>query len=147
MSRGWSCGKARPNVRRMLILLAVVLQLTVHPRQNVPIVEVKVNGQVARFIVDTGSARTLVAQELVQAIVPARSIFRNDAGIEVSGRYFEVDLDLGGRRWPKRVVGAIDMTRIREVFGKDIRGILGQDVLREFGVVTMDYRAGRLTLE
>ena len=147
MPGGWFSGRRRPNVRRMLTLLAVVLQLTVHPRQNVPIVEVKVNGHVARFIVDTGSSQTLVAQELVQAVVPARSIFRNDAGIEVSGRYFEVDLDLGGKRWPKRVIGAIDMTRIREVFGKDIRGILGQDVLREFHVVTMDYRSSKLTLE
>jgi hypothetical protein len=131
----------------MFTLLAVVLQLSVHPRQNVPIVEVKINGHVARFIVDTGSAQTLVAQELVQTVVPARSVFRSDAGMELSGRYFEVDLDLGGRRWAKRVVGAIDMTRIREVFGKDIRGILGQDVLREFDVVTMDYRGSKLTLE
>src|SRR6185295_17019662 len=131
----------------MIALFAVVLQLSVHSKQNVPIVELKVNGRACRFIVDTGSSQTLVAQEIAMIIAPAKSVFRSDAGIEISGKYWEVDIDLGSRRWPKRVIGSIDMSRIREVYGKEVDGILGQDVLREFGVVTMNYRDRSLTLE
>ena len=62
-------------------------------------------------------------------------------------RWWEVDFEVAGRRWPRRTVGIVDLSRVREHYGKDIAGLLGQDVLKEFDALRIDYRRKVLTLE
>ena len=151
---------AQPEVVRMrtsisfILLIAVAsayaaeLPLAINRKHDVPVVDVKVNGKVARFILDTGSANTLVADDLTSRKAPGRSEFRRDQnGLEVNGTWWEVDFEIAGRRWPRRTVGVIDLSRVREHYGKDISGLLGVDVLMEFDSVRIDYRRRRLTLE
>lgn len=132
-------------MRAMIILLAVLM--LVNQQQRVPVVELTVNGRTAHFIVDTGSEQTLVATELTTAAAPSRSEFRRDGGLDVHGRWWLVDLAVGDQRWTKRMVGVVDFANIRAHFGKDIDGLLGQDVLREFESVRIDYRTKVMTLE
>ena len=56
--------------------------------------------------------------------------FRNDRnGYEVNGRWWSIDLEIGANRWRQRTVGIVDLSRVRDFYGKDIDGLLGQDVL------------------
>jgi predicted aspartyl protease len=129
----------------LTLLLATQVPFTL-ARHNVPVIEMNVNGRTARLIVDTGCSQTLVAQELTTGTAPGLSSFRR-AGLEVNGRYWEADITLGEQRWVRRIIGIIDLSQVREHYGKDIDGLLGQDLLLEFGSVTIDYRKKVITLE
>jgi len=127
---------------------AAEVPMIMNRRHDVPLIDVKVNGKVARFILDTGSANTLIADDLAGGTAPGPSGFRPDRnGFEVHGRWWEVDLEVAGRRWPRRTVGIVDLSRVREHYGKDISGLLGQDVLREFDSVRIDYRRKKVEME
>ena len=131
-----------------LLFTTVELPFTLHRQHNVPVIDVTVNGRTAHLIVDTGCSLTLIADDVAQRSAPPASFLRRDGtGLEVNGRYWEVDLDIGGKRWTKRMVGVVDFSRVRDQYGKDIDGLLGQDVLREFESIHIDYRSRKLTLE
>ena len=131
-----------------LLLSIIDLPLITHRQHSLPTIEVIVNGHRSHFIVDTGCSETLVSYDVAHASAPAASTFRRDrTGLEVNGRWEEVDMAVAGQRWPKRIVGVADLTAVRDHFGKDIDGLLGIDVLREFRVVHFEFRENVLTLE
>ena len=66
---------------------------------------------------------------------------------DLRGRHTEATLELGGRTWKRRSVVAMNLGEVSEAFGRRIDGLLGQDLLREFERVTIDFRARTLRLE
>ncbi|MHB0970631.1 MAG: hypothetical protein ACYC7A_19270 [Thermoanaerobaculia bacterium] len=41
---------------------------------------------------------------------------------------------------------AVDFGQFRDVYGAEVVGIIGQDMLMEFSAVEIDYRRGRITM-
>jgi len=111
------------------------------------LVPITVNGKPATLLLDTGAASTFVSAELagVDASQVKRSRFRADGGMEVSGVWESARLELGGRKMTLDVK-AVDFAAASERYGRRIDGLLGQDVLRKFARVTIDFRAKRLLL-
>jgi hypothetical protein len=120
--------------------------IVVHNRFGVVLVAGNINGTPAWFIVDTGATVTMVDAELLQTPFEKNSSrFRGDApGIEVHGKLTGIDLSIGTLQEMRRDVASVDFTEIRRVYGKSIRGVLGQDYLRNFGRVSIDYDAREL---
>jgi hypothetical protein len=56
-------------------------------------------------------------------------------------------LRLAERHWIDRAVLVMDLSEARERLGTRIDGFIGQDVLREFSSVQIDYKAGKVELE
>ena len=112
------------------------------------LVEMRVNGRKGLFVLDTGSAATIVSLEL--AGLPraaARPRFSEDGpGLRASGVYADVSLAIGARALGRRTVAAMDMTEVSRAFRRPIDGLLGQDVLRGFGRLVVDYRERTLEL-
>jgi hypothetical protein len=99
---------------------------------------------------NTGTTTLEPIVELVRTGLPklARSDFSSDRpGLRAPDLYTEATLALGGRTWKNRSVAAMSMAEVSEAFGRRIDGLLGQDLLREFGRVTIDFRARTLRLE
>jgi hypothetical protein len=120
--------------------------ISVHERYGVILAEGSVEGHPTTFIVDTGASVTMIDAAILQTPFEKRaSRFRENApGIEVRGTLTEVHLAIGNEGEARRKVAAVDFTEIRRVYGKEVGGVLGQDYLRRFGRVSIDFEAGRL---
>jgi predicted aspartyl protease len=108
-----------------------------------------VDGKPALFILDTGASRTILARELVRlSSEPSASprFSSEGPGLVAAGRYTEATIDLGGRRWRNRSVVAMSMAEVSRAYARTIDGLLGQDFLREFDRVTIDFRTKRILL-
>jgi hypothetical protein len=129
-----------------VLLAAISLPIEMHPEFGAILVTVKVNGKDATLLVDTGAASTFVSAKLAGVEHELqRSRFRADAGMDVSGVWTRARLSLAG--WQTTIdVKAIDCAPISQRFKRRIDGILGQDVLRSFGRVTIDFKAKTLEL-
>lgn len=135
-----------------LALSAEVLELPfeIDSAHSAILVRASADGKPVLLVLDTGASQTILAREVVRTAPPtlARSEFSSDGpGLRASGRYTEATLALGGRTWKNRSVVAMSMVEVSQAFGRRIDGLIGQDLLREFGRVTIDFRARTLRLE
>lgn len=111
------------------------------------LVRMEVNGKTATFLLDTGAASTFVRAELVgvDSFTLEQSRFRGDGGMEVRGVWERAKLSVGD--WTSTMdVKAIDTAPISRRFGRRIDGLLGQDILRQFSRVTLDFEERTLVL-
>ncbi len=150
MRRGWMV--AAILVGGALGLPAEVLELPfeIDSGQSAILVRGSADGKPVLLVLDTGASRTILSGELVRSSPGelGRSEFSGDGpGLRARGRYTEATLALGGRTWKNRTVVAMSMAEVSQAFGRRIDGLLGQDLLREYGRVTIDFRARTLRLE
>lgn len=147
-----------PGMRAAFIILFSLIAIPIAADVAIPIeldsrfgsilIEIKINGRPATMLVDTGAASTFVRAELagVDLGTLQRSRFRSDAGMEVSGVWERAKIELSGD-WQTTVdVKAIDFTAVSQRYGRRIDGLLGQDVLRRFARVTIDFKAKQIVL-
>jgi hypothetical protein len=107
-----------------------------------------VDGKPAVLLLDTGATRSLVDADRIgvrRAALP-RATTRTGPGIRSAGIVRRVALELGGREWEERRMLAVDFGQFRDVYGAEVVGIIGQDMLMEFSAVEIDYRRGRITM-
>ena len=150
-------------MRRMLLVAAIVargglalsaevlkLPFEIDSANSAILVRASADGKPVLLVLDTGASMTILAPEIVRTAPPGLgpSGFSSDGpGLRARGRYTEATLELGGRTWRNRSVVAMSMAEVSQAFGRRIDGLLGQDLLREFGRVTIDFRARTLRLE
>jgi hypothetical protein len=111
-------------------------------------VEGVVDGKPAVLLLDTGATRSLVDADRIgvrRAALP-RATTRTGPGIRSAGIVRNVALELGGRAWGDRRMLAVDFGAFRDVYGAEVVGIIGQDMLTEFSAVEIDYRRHRITM-
>ena len=101
----------------------------------------------ALLLLDTGAAQTILRPELVGggvgALPPSR--FSGDGpGLRAHGRWTEATLQIGGKVWTNRSVVAMSFDEVSRAYGRRIDGLIGQDLLREFDRVTIDFRKGKV---
>jgi len=116
--------------------------------RSVILLRAEVYDRPALLILDTGSARTFLRPELVGIpvdVLPS-SPFAEGPGLLARGRWSLATLRLGAKTWPHRRVISIRFDEVSRAYERQIDGILGQDVLREFRTVTIDYEAKLLRL-
>lgn len=126
----------------------LVIPFELHKSQSVIVVEGTVNGRETRFILDTGASRTLIATDVLMLSPGSlpRSTFGSEAGLWVSGKILPASVAIAGGEALERNVGVVRFDDIRGVYGKAIGGILGQDFLRQFETVQINFRKRELTL-
>jgi hypothetical protein len=126
----------------------LIIPFDVHRTKSVLLVEAQVNGKKARLILDTGASSTLLSIDLGSgARLAAESRFaRRGPGIYAEASWSEVDLTVGSRKWSGFPIGWMDFAAVREIYGREVDGILGQDLMQEFDSVVIDYRARTVTL-
>lgn len=100
----------------------------------------------ALLLLDTGASRTILRSELVGSgdkLLPSR-FSDGGPGLHARGRWREATLQLGQKVWRNRSVVAMNFDEVSRAYGRTIDGLIGQDLLREFDRVTIDFRARKI---
>jgi hypothetical protein len=132
--------RARPNVLRLPFR-------TVH---SMILVQGRVNGSQVAFLLDTGATRTIVSASIYGKIpFRLRAIERtsHSAGMIGDSVIVPVDLELDNHRWAGQHVAIMNLDGLSQVLGVQFDGLLGQDVLREFRSIRIDYHAHIIELQ
>jgi hypothetical protein len=99
-----------------------------------PAIPVTIKGETYLFAIDTGCSTTVVDSKLVPLLYgPSESARLQDAtGLKTVAQLRAPELTVGDRiHWPEREVLAIDLSKLRQVSGCDLRGIIGMDCLAQ----------------
>ena len=118
--------------------------------QSLIVVQGKVNGNVAIFVLDTGANRTIVSTEIYSNArfdlqrIPHR---QGSAGFAGYSLRRPADLGLGENVWIAQQVSVMDLSELKQMLHMDFDGLLGQDFLRQFRSVRIDYRAHLIELQ
>jgi hypothetical protein len=156
--------RSSPSGRRLRCLLLALFLLTPLPNRARPdvlrlpfrsahsmiVVQARVNGSQIALLLDTGATRTIVSSR-VYGNVPfqLRSIERtsHSAGIVGDSVILPVNLELANHAWAGQRVAIMNLDGLSQVFGIQFDGLLGQDILREFHSVRINYRNHVIELE
>jgi Aspartyl protease len=115
------------------------------------LVQGKVDGKQVTFLLDTGSLGTIVSFKLYRNLnYPLQGIHRNWQGAGVSGESVQgcLDLEFGGHRWFSQRVSVMNLDELSDILGiEHVDGLLGEDILRQFRYVRIDYHAHIVELE
>jgi len=109
---------------------------------------VEVNGIAGLMILDTGSSATFVSPRLAGVARPDLSVSitpRKGLGRVSSGQWAEATIHLGNRRWINRPVVVDDFGPLSDALGWKIDGIFGEDLLRQYRSVLIDYETNTVT--
>jgi predicted aspartyl protease len=145
------------------LLLALTLGLGVAPQPpnsvEIPLrsshdfglmlVEVRVNGKPAVFILDTGSNHTIVSSKLVDVATPSLRdavTSKKSSGYSGNGIFTRASLAVGPVLWRDHRILAMDTHEISKSLGESVDGLLGLDFLNEFDTVVVDFRQHKLIL-
>jgi hypothetical protein len=128
-----------------------VVRIPFRTSQTMILVQGRVNGDAVLFLLDTGSIGTIVSTRIYRITTRTlQSIQRNARGPGVNGQSISVRLEiqLGTHRWLDQRVAVMNLDELSEILGvQHIDGLIGQDLLREFRAVRIDYQTHIIELE
>ncbi len=135
-----------------LLLFAAPLELPfeLDSRHGAILLQAHVNGKPVTLILDTGASQTILdASVLGLTNLDLKMSRFSDSGPGLRGEamWASARLKLGARTWDDHRVVAMNLAPLASRYGRPIHGILGQDLLRQFARVTINFRSKTLLLE
>ena len=112
------------------------------------LVEAKVNGAPATLLLDTGANNTIIdvkayGKTLLVSLPPAS----RQVGIVGNSVRVRVDLQIARRFVFSQPMSVMNLGDLPKSLGAPFDGLLGQDILRQFRSVRINYRARVIELE
>ena len=126
------------------------LKVPFHTVQSMILLDGKVNGNAATFLLDTGANRTIVSTQIYGKGSLALQRFPRNAhepGLVGYSLRRPANLKLGNHVWVAQHVSVMDLDELKQMLHMDFDGLLGEDILREFHSVRINYKTHTLELE
>jgi hypothetical protein len=107
------------------------------------------------FVVDTGASRTVIDRPVVDSLQlepgPGVPVATDVSGAVEATVVRVAQWRLGDVDLPGAIVASIDLSgpnapALQEALGRRVDGLLGSDVLSDYGVITLDYARSTLLL-
>ncbi len=116
--------------------------------RNALLVTIEVNGKPAHLLLDTGSEFTIIstASAGVTDVELRKASFPNGPGINGDAIWLIADFRFPGLMLDQHRVVVMNLEQVKRIYGKNVDGLLGQDILGQFSSVTIDYRNRRMIL-
>jgi hypothetical protein len=114
------------------------------------LIEGKLDEKRVTFLLDRGSNHTIVSVRSYRGVqTQLRRAQRNRSAAGMTGESVRlpVNLTLADHIWAGQYVTVMNLDELQQVLGIRFDGLLGQDILREFRSVRIDYRAHVIELE
>jgi gag-polyprotein putative aspartyl protease len=127
-----------------------VIRVPFRTVQSMILVQGSVNGHPVTFLLDTGANMTIVSVRSYGNVpYQLQSIrrYQKSPGMEGLAFRLPVDLTLANRMWIAQRVSVMNLEDLNKTFGISVDGLLGEDILREFRSVRIDYHAHVIELE
>jgi hypothetical protein len=107
------------------------------------LVDASVDGQPVVMILDTGASHSIFdagifgvsAMQLQEARMKSRGL-----GLEADVVLRTADFEIGQEAWKLQPIEIADLHLLSKIYGRKIGGIVGQDVLRSFISVQINYK-------
>lgn len=118
-------------------------------RYDAILIQAEVNGKPATLLLDTGAAQTVLDARLLGLTnldLKMSRFSQSGPGLRGEAVWAEARLKLGARTWHEQRVVAMNLEPLASRYGRRIHGLLGQDILRQFARVTIDFRTRTLIL-
>jgi hypothetical protein len=132
----------RANPRRVRVPFRTV--------ESMILIEGKIDEKRITFLLDTGSNHTIVSVKfygnVLLALRPAQHD-RGSAGWMGESVRLPVELSLADHVWAGQCVTMMNLDELQKALGIHFDGLLGQDILREFRSVRIDYSSHIIELE
>jgi Aspartyl protease len=114
------------------------------------LIKAQVNGRPATLVVDTGSSHTILSSDLLQgrplALEHADAPAKGSGWVGTAG-WAKATIEVGTIRWQdRRFLVMNDFKEISSSMNRRVDGILGEDVLKDFDFVVIDFKHHRLVL-
>ncbi len=145
-------------LRHLLLVLFLAVPLQAHAQERktytVPfeshasliLLRVALNGKPAALILDTGAQLSLLDSAV--AGVAKQQEGQNLNGVIERSKLVRVgSFCIGSRCFSDRTFGVVDYEKVSRTLNIRIDGTIGQDVLREFSAVRIDYKASVIEFE
>ena len=154
--------QSRRPLSRALALLLLVLMPLPNPAhsatvripfrtvQSLIVVEGRVNGNPATFLLDTGANRTIISAKIYGNVrFELQRMPRRQGGPGLVGYSLRrlADLGLGQNMWTAQQVSVMDLDELKQMLHMEFDALLGQDFLRQFRSVRIDYHAHVIELQ
>jgi predicted aspartyl protease len=127
---------------------AQTFRVPFHSVNGMILLDATVNDKPAALLLDTGADFTLISPEAAGGSAKLDALkATNTTG--ANGEYVKarVDLRLAERHWIERTVLVMDLSEAGKRLGTRIDGFIGQDVLREFSALRIDFKASVVEFE
>jgi len=123
---------------------AVKIEVPFETARGLVIVHAVMAGRPGDFLLDTGAEMTLADRRFLGLKV--KDAAPRADGVTAAGAANVGDLCISDHCFGKRQVGLVDFEGFSKLLGRRISGTVGQDVLREFDSINIDYKRGIVTL-
>jgi len=107
------------------------------------LIDAKLNGRPIVMIFDTGASRTMFdAEHFGIAAVDLQAARMNNRGVGIDADVVSriADFSIADQKWTQQQVEVADLRWLSKLYGRKIDGIVGQDVLREFSSIQINYK-------
>ena len=119
-------------------------------RFSLVLVRLEVNGRPATLVVDTGSSHTILSTQFLQLKRLDSDVGANPSkgsGLVGNAAWIKATVKAGNEVWRDHEFLAMGvLPDISKAVGQKIDGIVGEDILKEFAVVEIDFKHRRLFL-
>ncbi|HEX6879010.1 MAG TPA: retropepsin-like aspartic protease, partial [Terriglobales bacterium] len=102
--------------------------------RNAMLVAIEVNGKPAHLLLDTGSEFTILstASAGITDVELKKTSFGNGPGMSGDAIWGIADIRLPGLMLDQQRVVVMNLEQVRRIYGKNVDGLLGQDILGQF---------------
>jgi hypothetical protein len=118
--------------------------------ESMILIEGKIDEKRITFLLDTGSNHTIVSVRFYGNVLLALRPAQHDhgaAGWMGESVRLPVELSLADHIWAGQCVTMMNLDELQKALGIHFDGLLGQDILREFRSVRIDYSSHIIELE
>lgn len=123
------------------------IPIKVSGRFGLVLIHAQVNGETATLIVDTGCSNTILSTRFASSAPEPAPLPSKGSGWVGRATRIHATLKIGATVWPNHEFLAMDdLGDISRALTSPVDGVLGQDILRQFRTVAIDFKRRRLIL-
>jgi predicted aspartyl protease len=120
------------------------------PKTGTILLNARLNGDPVVMILDTGSSHSLFdarAFGMSPAQLQAVRLNTRGLGLNADVVWRSANFRIADQQWNNQPVEVADLSKLSKIHGRTIDGILGQDVLRSFDSVQINYKGDCVMLQ